>query len=303
MEEFFYRHDRPTVIRAVGEDVEDYLQSQWSIDLRKLNTGSVRFGLRLSLKGKVLAGAHLARLHEEEFLLITEKMAPGDLKGMLEENVVADEVEFFDESQEWECFSLKMTEPEPLLAQLGKTKLGFAEFLHLQDGLFFSDRRMSGAGYSAILKKGSSAIEKISEGLPDISEAEYNYLRMKERNYSIPQEVGPDDLPQEAGLEKSAVDFTKGCYLGQEVMARLHAMGKVQREFITIRWENESQIPPTLPATVIFEKKNVGQLKSLVKYQGNWLGVAKIHLKVKEQAAKSGLSLEDASMGRIISYD
>ena len=62
MEEFFYRHDCPTVIRAVGEDVEDYLQSQWSIDLRKLNTGSVRFGLRLSLKGKVLAGAYLASL-------------------------------------------------------------------------------------------------------------------------------------------------------------------------------------------------------------------------------------------------
>ena len=83
MEKFFYRHDRPTVIRAVGEDVEDYLQSQWSIDLRKLNTGSVRFGLRLSLKGKVLAGAHLARLQEEEFLLIAEKMSPGDLNKML----------------------------------------------------------------------------------------------------------------------------------------------------------------------------------------------------------------------------
>ena len=92
MEDFFYRNNCPTIIRAQGEDAEDYLQSQWSIDLRRMEEGGVRFGLRLSLKGKVLAGAYLIRLEEEEFLLIAENMPSGALLGMLEENVVADEV-------------------------------------------------------------------------------------------------------------------------------------------------------------------------------------------------------------------
>ena len=301
MEDFFYQHKRPTIIRAQGEDAEDYLQSQWSIDLPKLEEGGVRFGLRLSLKGKVLAGAYLARLQEEEFLLIAEQMTPGSLINMLEENVVADEVEFSDESENWEYFSLKMTEPEDLLANLGKAKLADAEFLHWEDGLFFADDRLSGDGYCAVVKKGSVAIDKICEGLAEISESEYGFQRIKGRKYSIPAEVGADDLPQEAGLETSFVDFNKGCYLGQEVMARLHAMGQVQRQVVSIRWGNHPPTPPALPATVMFEKKAVGHLKSLVRHEDEWVGVAKIHLKAKEQLNESGLDLENEEWGKIFS--
>ena len=301
MEDFFYQHKRPTIIRAQGEDAEDYLQSQWSIDLPKLEKGEVRFGLRLSLKGKVLAGAYLARLHEEEFLLIAEQMPPGSLINMLEENVVADEVEFSDESENWEYFSLKISETEALLAKLGKAKLADAEFLHWEDGLFFADDRLSGDGCCATVKKGSGAIDKICEGLAEISESEYGFQRIKGRKYSIPAEVGADDLPQEAGLETSFVDFNKGCYLGQEVMARLHAMGQVQRQVVSIRWGNHPPTPPALPATVIFEKKAFGHLKSLVRHEDEWLGVAKIHLKAKEQLNESGLDLENEEWGKIFS--
>ncbi len=301
MEDFFYQHKRPTIIRAQGEDAEDYLQSQWSIDLPKLEKGGVRFGLRLSLKGKVLAGAYLARLHEEEFLLIAEQMPPGSLINMLEENVVADEVEFSDESENWEYFSLKISETEALLAKLGKAKLADAEFLHWEDGLFFPDDRLSGDGCCATVKKGSGAIDKICEGLAEISESEYGFQRIKGRKYSIPAEVGADDLPQEAGLEKSFVDFNKGCYLGQEVMARLHAMGQVQRQVVSIRWGDHPSTPPALPVTVMFEKKAVGLLKSLVRHEDEWLGVAKIHLKAKEQLNESGLDLENEEWGKIFS--
>ena len=301
MEDFFYQHKRPTIIRAQGEDAEDYLQSQWSIDLPKLEKGGVRFGLRLSLKGKVLAGAYLARLQEEEFLLIAEQMTPGSLINMLEENVVADEVEFSDESENWEYFSLKMTEPEALLANLGKAKLADAEFLHWEDGLFFADDRLSGDGYCAVAQKGSVAIDKICEGLAEISESEYGFQRIKGRKYSIPAEVGADDLPQEAGLETSFVDFNKGCYLGQEVMARLHAMGQVQRQVVSIRWGDHPSTPPALPVTVMFEKKAVGHLKSLVRHEDQWVGVAKIHLKAKEKLNESGLDLENEEWGKIFS--
>ena len=301
MEDFLYRNNRPTIIRAQGEDAEDYLQSQWSIDLRRLEEGDVRFGLRLSLKGKVLAGAYLIRLEEEEFLLIAENIPSGALLEMLEENVVADEVEFFDESEKWAFFSLKMTEPDALFAKLGNTKLLDAGFSHLKDGLFFANDRLSGNGYCALFKKGSFAIDEICQELPEISESEYGFQRIKGRNYSIPHEVGSDDLPQEAGLEKNSVDFDKGCYLGQEVMARLHAMGKVQREIIPIRLENEKQPHPALPVTVMFENKAVGQLRSLIRHENMWVGVAKIHLKAKEQLSESGLNLEKEEWGKIFS--
>lgn len=301
MEDFFYRNSRPTIIRAQGEDAEDYLQSQWSIDLRKMEEGGVRFGLRLSLKGKVLAGAYLIRLEEEEFLLIAENIPSGALLEMLEENVVADEVEFSDESENWEFFSLKISDPDSFVGKFGSAILTQSKFSNLEDGLFFADDRLSGDGYCALFQKGSVAIDKIREGLELISESEYDFQRIKGRKYSIPAEVGTDDLPQEAGLEKSFVDFNKGCYLGQEVMARLHAMGKVQREIIPIRLQDEIQTPPSLPAAVMFEKKAVGHLKSLVRHEDEWVGVAKIHLKAKEQLNESGLDLENEEWGKIFS--
>ena len=41
-------------------------------------------------------------------------------------------------------------------------------------------------------------------------------------------------IPQEGGLEREWVDFDKGCYLGQEVMARIHAMGKVRKQALAV---------------------------------------------------------------------
>jgi folate-binding protein YgfZ len=220
---------------------------------------------------------------------------------MLEENVVADEVEFSDESENWEFFSLKISDPDSFVGKFGSEILTQSKFYNLEDGLFFADDRLSGDGYCALFQKGSVAIDKIREGLEKISESEYDFQRIKGRKYSIPAEVGTDDLPQEAGLEKSFVDFNKGCYLGQEVMARLHAMGKVQRGIIPVRWENEIQTLPSLPAAVMFEKKAVGHLKSLVRHEDEWVGVAKIHLKAKEQLNESGLDLENEEWGKIFS--
>ena len=78
---FFYQHGITSVVRAWGEDAEDYLQSQWTIDITKIKKGEVRFGLRLTSKGKILAGAYIARLDDEEFLLIGEKIpAPEIIK-------------------------------------------------------------------------------------------------------------------------------------------------------------------------------------------------------------------------------
>jgi hypothetical protein len=78
-------------------------------------------------------------------------------------------------------------------------------------------------------------------------------------------------------------------------------MGKVQRGIIPVRGENEIQTLPSLPAAVMFEKKAVGHLKSLVRHEDEWVGVAKIHLKAKEQLNESGLDLENEEWGKIFS--
>ena len=106
MENFFYKLCPKGVIRVIGEDAVDYLQSQCSINLRKLDTGKIRYGLRLSTRGRVLGDSYFLRLDEEEFILLSKECEGADLLSLLNENIVADEVEFINESNAWELITV-----------------------------------------------------------------------------------------------------------------------------------------------------------------------------------------------------
>ena len=76
----------------------------------------------------------------------------------------------------------------------------------------------------------------------------------------------------QGGLEYGSVDFQKGCYLGQETMARIHATGKVRMQAKSVTWEATQ--PPTLPSPVLQAGKPVATLRSAVPVSdGTFLGV------------------------------
>ena len=75
--------------------------------------------------------------------------------------------------------------------------------------------------------------------------------------------------------------------------------GKSSKESFGVRLECDSPISTNLPIPVVLDDKQVGVLKSLVKYEDSWMGVAKIHLKAKEQLIENGLGLEEPTLGRI----
>lgn len=303
MHDFFYKRPAPTIIRTTGEDAEDYLQSQWTIDLKKLPEQEVRFGLRLNSKGKIVAGAYILRLTKEEFLILSEGLAAEELISLMEENVVADEVEFSNESESWDYFCTRVKDPKSFIAKCGKSFDSSGQIVKFEDSIFFIDERYEGSTLSSIHKKSDTSHPAWTNELQEINKDEYNFLRIKNHCFDIPMEIGPEELPQEAGLEIKSVDFDKGCYLGQEVMARLHSMGQVQRHITVVEWLPESGTPPTLPMNVVFNDKSIGSLKSLVGDGETWIGVAKIHQKGMVQLGTEGLDLEDKNFGKIRKYE
>jgi folate-binding protein YgfZ len=78
-------------------------------------------------------------------------------------------------------------------------------------------------------------------------------------------ELGPDTLPAEAGLDRRAIDFHKGCYLGQEVVSRIESVGRVNRQLVKI----EAVTPETAALEVGAElfaddrEKSVGVVTSV----------------------------------------
>ncbi len=73
-------------------------------------------------------------------------------------------------------------------------------------------------------------------------------MRIQADIAAVPRDIGPDDLPNEGGLEKIAISYTKGCYLGQEVMARLKSMGQVRRQLLRV---TGTGAPPAVPAAFV----------------------------------------------------
>jgi tRNA-modifying protein YgfZ len=86
------------------------------------------------------------------------------------------------------------------------------------------------------------------------------------------------NLPQELDRNPSAISFTKGCYLGQETVARLDALGQVQKKLVKVEIEATSQLAPTLSANTTLRRSDLeaGYITSSVHdaVRNRWLALA-----------------------------
>lgn len=107
-------------------------------------------------------------------------------------------------------------------------------------------------------------------------------------------DYGEDNLPQETGLE-SAIHYTKGCYLGQEIVARVHYRGGVQRGLVGLRLAASA----TPGAELAFEDRPVGTLGSVVDDpELGWLALAIVHRRGAEVGTR--LLLPEGSPAEVV---
>jgi folate-binding protein YgfZ len=83
------------------------------------------------------------------------------------------------------------------------------------------------------------------------------------------------NLPQEAGIDARAISFKKGCYLGQETVARLDALGQVQKRLVRLTFERKPEV--SLPHSIEVDGKEIGTLTSFAEMEdGSGMGLAMI---------------------------
>jgi len=105
------------------------------------------------------------------------------------------------------------------------------------------------------------------------------------------KDYGPDNLPQETGVLSEAVDFEKGCYLGQEIVARLHYLGNPRRLLQPLSIEGVDEVNEG--ADLVSEGERVGTLTSVTRSAAgtSWLALSVVPRKLLESRAR--LELED----------
>ena len=103
----------------------------------------------------------------------------------------------------------------------------------------------------------------------------------------VPDEIGPNDLAGEADLVPSAASLTKGCYLGQEVVARLYHVGKAQRQLFVMTFNRLDEADSIqLPLTIKKENRSMGELRTLYQdtiESNRWYGVALLKVRYEDE--------------------
>ncbi|MBP7481410.1 MAG: tRNA-modifying protein YgfZ, partial [Lacunisphaera sp.] len=156
--------------------------------------------------------------------------------------------------------------------------------------LVFCGRRLPGDNW--VLLGPEKAFAEIREhllagGAVDTGPAEMEFERITAGLPVVPADIGPGDLPNEGGLEDAAISYTKGCYLGQEVMARLKNLGQVRRQLRVVRGRGT---PPVAQAALYQGEKKVGEIRSVGTRADEFAALAMLSL--VNFTPTAGLSLE-----------
>ncbi len=276
---------RPTAwLRVSGPDAAAFLQGQCTQDLRTLSPGRCADALWLNTKGRILGESLILKERDDQWWLWSAHSAGESLRARLEDFIIADDVTVAPEESAWEQLTLAGPAAEKWLGEFLPAASPAPEsgrWLAFGGGYLFAGRRGQPRTWEWIrplAAASASATERLDPpaALGELSAITLHRTRLAAGVPAIPGEFGPQDLPQEAGLETIAVSFNKGCYLGQEVMARLHAMGQVRRRLVRV-----GGVGPAPAANVELRQndKRVGELRAVVDDgRGGWLGLALLNL-------------------------
>lgn len=275
-------------IKVDGEDAFSYLQSQTSQDLRGVEEGAVRYTLWLNRKGKISADSYIL-YRNDAWWCLSNGTAGEDLLEVAQANIIADDVDFQDASDGQQMITLWGKDCESTFLQHAvrttnaKGENGWFEI----DGLLGLRSRLPNCFH---LIGESDTVQRVSDrfleqGICVGSEADLRLLALDAGIGRVGAEVSTDDLPQEVGLDTAGVSFTKGCYLGQEVMARLQAMGRVQKRLCKVRLSEHLSFDG--PVDLFDQDNKVGELRG-VEYP---LGLAMLQRR-KIRGTEYGLSLQ-----------
>lgn len=280
------------IFRISGPDANTYLQGQFTQDLSG-PIGAVAYGLWLNPKGKVLADSYVLRLAENEFLVVCYSMIASVLRERLENYLIADDVTLQDETAQWERVAYAAGEGEFPLVAWERPVAG--RLLGLPSGALIFAGRWFGPGACELLVPigGAQGIVDVlkSAGAIQADDSAADRHRILAGIPAIPVDLGPNDLPQEGGLDEAAVSYMKGCFLGQEVMARIKNLGQVRRALHIVR--GRGAVPA--PSTPLYQAgQRVGEIRSAAPEGDCFVAMAMLSLVNYRSSQGLGLSASDA---------
>jgi folate-binding protein YgfZ len=282
-------------LQVAGPDAAEYLQGQLTSDVEALAPGDGQYAALLDRKGHMQGDMRVLRPSTEELLLDTEPEALAATRRHLEMYSIGREVKVTDVSEEWAILSLigpravevAGTAALPENACEASTVAG-VECLAV-------GTRVGVDLIAAAADAGRLRAALGDAGAVEVSPEAAEILRIEAGVPRFGAEMGTETMPAEAGIVADAVSFTKGCYIGQETVARLHYKGRPNRHLRGLRLS----APAEPGAALALGEKEVGKLGSAAVSPA----LGPIGLAILRREAEPGITLsvgEDGVTAQVV---
>jgi folate-binding protein YgfZ len=227
------------VLTVSGPDAVDYLQGQLTNDIEALEPEGGCYAALLDRKGHLVADMRVLRLnrsHADQIWLDTEPLALEPLRKHLTTYKIGRDVEVEDSSADWTVTSV-IGPATAEAAGLPPLSEEYAQHYAERDGVSVL-AVATDLGVDLITRSGDADVVRAlvsAGGAVPVSEAAAEIVRVESGRPRLGLDMGAESMPAEAGITERAVDFEKGCYIGQEPVARLHYRGKPNRTLRGLR--------------------------------------------------------------------
>jgi folate-binding protein YgfZ len=254
-------------IRVTGEDRVRWLNGMVTNSIQQLKDGEGNYNFLLTVQGRIQGDATIFAEPDALFMETAASQVPG-LMTLLDRFIIMDDVELADATGAQSGLLIAGPKAASLLAKIG---------LDVEDLEMLEKRKMPwNAAQIAVLHTESPLIprfelwadanttSKLLEALQNAGavtcEAQsLEWLRILEGIPLYGTDIRDRELPQETGQTR-ALHFSKGCYLGQEIVERIRSRGNVHRTFSAFRLDGEL---PVAGAALEADNKQIGELTSV----------------------------------------
>jgi folate-binding protein YgfZ len=248
-------------LALTGDEAAAFLQGQVTNDVEALGPGSGCYAAFLTPKGKMLGDVRILAT-EDELLLDTERAALQALFNLIRRGLIGYQAQL--QKRTLERGLLSLIGPRAVAVSSTAQLSDAPEHTHLRVHIGTIEARAIRTDVGVDLLCDSANTTELHNALTElgaepVGEDAVECLRVEAGRPRYGLDLDETVIPQEAGLNERAVSFSKGCYVGQETVARLHWRGKPNRHLRGLRLTAPAQTGQELWS----EERVVGRLGSV----------------------------------------